>query len=513
MGVQVVWFKKDLRLEDHAPLVEAAAAGPVLPLFVVEPAFWRRPEHEASHWVFVREGLVDLDAALRARGSRLVLRVGRVRDVLEALHADVGVDGLWSHEETGLGWTYGRDRAVAAWCAARGIPWTERAQWGVFRRQETRDGWSRRWEARMEGPPREAPDGLPRPVGLDRLAGDASWPTAEDLGLGPSRKRPGVRGGWRPARETLDAFLETRGRDYRWALSSPITAWDGCSRLAPHLTWGHVSLRTVWHATRRVHRTAAARAARGDTDAARWAQSLEAFQSRLRWRDHFVQKLEDEPAIEFRNAHRGYDGLRREDPARWTDEDHRRLAAWTHGRTGWPMVDASMRCVRATGWLNFRMRALLASVASYPLWLHWRAPSVALAPHFLDFEPGIHFAQFQMQAGTFGINTHRIYDPAKQQRDHDPDGVFVRRWVPELARLPTAHLAAPHAAPPRVQRAAGCVVGEDYPAPLVDLRAAVRLAKRRLAEVRAQPETRRRAAAVQARHGSRRGRWRPGRGR
>jgi deoxyribodipyrimidine photo-lyase len=179
------------------------------------------------------------------------------------------------------------------------------------------------------------------------------------------------------------------------------------------------------------------------------------------------------------------------------------FVAWARGETGYPMVDACMRALLATGWVNFRMRAMLVSFAAYDLWLHWRRPGLHLARHFLDYEPGIHWSQMQMQSGTTGINTLRMYSPTKQLLDHDPEGVFVRRWVPELARLPREHLAEPWKTPPLLQRAAGCVIGSDYPAPIVDHARAIAEARVRLARARRTTEARAEAAGIVAKHGSR----------
>jgi deoxyribodipyrimidine photo-lyase len=211
-----------------------------------------------------------------------------------------------------------------------------------------------------------------------------------------------------------------------------------------------------------------------------------------------MQKLEDEPRLEFENLQRACDGLRESE----FREDL--FHAWCEGQTGFPMVDACMRCVRATGWLNFRMRAMLASFSAYHLWLHWRRPAIFLARQFLDFEPGIHYSQFQMQSGTTGMNTLRIYSPAKQAVDQDPEGVFIRRWVPELLQVPTEYIAEPHRMPLMLQRMSGCEVGRDYPAPVVDPRAPVEEAKRRLYALRRREDARREAREIQTKHGSRR---------
>jgi deoxyribodipyrimidine photo-lyase len=233
----------------------------------------------------------------------------------------------------------------------------------------------------------------------------------------------------------------------------------------------------------------------------RWIASLRSFSSRLRWHCHFMQKLEDEPRIEFENMSRACDGLREDFTE--TPEALRRLEAWKNGLTGYPMVDACMRCVKATGWLNFRMRAMLMSFASHHLWLHWRPTGVFLARHFLDFEPGIHFSQVQMQSATTGINTVRIYSPAKQALDQDPNGHFIKMWVPELDAVPVSWLAEPHRMPLTQQVSSDCRIGIDYPSPIVDHATAYREARLKISMARREPAAREEARRVFLRHGSR----------
>lgn len=473
-GLHVVWFKRDLRTADHAPLLEAARHGPVLPLYVAEPQLWAQPDASARQWDFIAESLRDLRESLIALGQPLLVRVGEMPALLERLRRRVAIAGLWSHEETGNGWTYQRDLAVGAWCRQHGIAWQELPQNGVVRRLSNRDGWARRWEERMGAEP------LPTPERLMALPGrwnPGELPSATDLGLAPDPCPGRQRGGRRAGLELLDSFLQERGRGYARGLSSPLTAASACSRLSPHLAFGTLSLREVVHTSR---------ARRGPR----------AFEERLHWHCHFIQKLESEPQLEFRDAHPAYAGLRTTDPVR--------LAAWSEGRTGWPFVDACMRALITEGWINFRMRAMLMAVASQHLWIDWRDSGRVLARLFVDYEPGIHWNQCQMQAGTTGINIVRLYNPIKQGLDHDPEGVFIRRWLPELAQVPAVHLHTPWTMSEAEQRAAGCVLGVDYPLPLLDHKQAAREARDKVWAVRQGEAFRHTADAIQQRHGSRR---------
>ncbi len=493
MPIQVVWFKRDLRVRDHYPLARASRRGPCVGLYVYEPEVFRAEDFDPAHLLFINQSLDELDRSLGALGGRLTTRVGRMPDVLDGLDREFGVAGLWSHQETGGAVTFARDRRVGRWARARGIPWHEFGQDGVTRRLPTRDAWAGLWSAAMARPEAPRPARLLSPPGIDH--GSILGPDA--LGLPPSSRPEAQRGGESAAHSILGSFLTRRGVDYPRTVSSPTTARRGCSRLSPHLAWGCVSTAQVDRAIRRREADLRDALDAGEAVDARWWRALRSFRDRLRWRGHFMQKLEDEPAIEHRNFNRAYDGLRE------GDFDRSRFDAWCSGRTGFPMIDASMRALHLGGWINFRMRAMLMSFASYHLWLHWRPTSVYLARQFLDYEPGIHYPQAQMQSGTTGINTLRIYSPAKQALDHDAGGQFIRRYVPELDPVPDEYLAAPHRMPPLLARMIGFEVGRDYPEPIVDHAAAYRLARARMDAVVDRPGARAEAARVLLRHGGR----------
>ncbi len=485
---QIVWFKRDLRVGDHAPLSQAAEAGPVLPLYIVEPELWRQPEHSARQWAFIAESLEELRNDLARLGQSLVVRVGDAVEILKDFAAQ-GACALWSHEETGQMWTFERDKAVARFARETGLPWHEIPQHGIVRPLKTRNGWAGKWDRRMARPVSPIPALSP----LEAFD-PGRIPSAQDLSLNPDPCPERQPGGREAGLDCLYTFLHERGRDYRKAMSSPNTGFTACSRLSPHFAWGTVSIREAYQAAKArqddLH-------AQTSPDTLPWRQSIDSFIGRLHWHCHFMQKLEDQTDIEFHNLHRGYDGLRED------DFDAARFEAWCTGRTGIPFLDACMRAVDQTGYLNFRMRAMVMSCASYHLWLHWRETSLHLARKFTDFEPGIHYPQSQMQSGTTGINTVRIYNPVKQGKDHDPEGTFVRRYVPELDQVPDKYIHEPWKMPAEDLRAAGIRLGTDYPEPIVDPVVAAREAKEKIYAARRRPAFRAEADAIQNKHGSR----------
>lgn len=490
--LQVVWFKRDLRVHDHRPLVEAARRGPVLPLYIVEPAVIEAPDFSGAHWTFVRACLTELRDRLAERGQPLVVRRGEAVEVFQRLYrANDGPFVLWAHQETGTRLTFDRDRAVRAWAGERNVAVHEPRQNGVVRGPHDRDRWREQWEAFMAPSPLDPPEAL-RPVPVR----PGPLPTRADLDLSLDGVETLQPGGEAAAHRTLRSFLRRRGRHYPSEMSSPQTAFRSCSRLSPHLAWGTLSLRTVYH---RIQERRDAVRALPPGPARDWHKSLSSLESRLHWHDHFTQKLEDAPRIEHESFIPAFDALRED------EHSDAREDAWAAGRTGYPLVDACMRALRATGYLNFRMRALLVSFAAYDLWLDWRQFHDVLARRWIDYVPGIHFSQLQMQSGTTGINAVRVYNPTKQAREQDPEGAFIRRWLPVLGDVPTPYLHEPWLMPRNVQRESGCTIGTDYPAPIVHHEAAATRAKDRIFALRKDPTVQAQADQVLHTHGSRRG--------
>ena len=473
--VQIVWFKRDFRLADHAPLTAGARKGPVLPLFVYEPELWARPERSGRQDHFMRGALGSLQTDISRRGGSLFVRVGDVLSVLRELKAKHGSVALHAHEETGDLWTFSRDKSVRAWCRTTGVAFHEYRQFGIERGSDTkRDGWARRWDAMMEEPL------LPEPPAIDWVRGNSD----ELPAVHPDPSLQWLQLAGRPAaQETLRSFLYDRGEFYQKDMSTPVAGATGCSRVSPHLVWGSMSMREMYQAT--LERRNELRKGPAE-DRGFWLKSLNSFVGRLHWHCHFSQKLEDQPDLERRSMIPAYDALR--------ESDAERLQRYAEGRTGFPFVDACMRYLAANGWINFRMRAMLVSFASYDLWLPWRESGQVLARLFTDYDAQIHWPQVQMQSGVTGINTVRVYSPLKQGLDQDPTGDFTRRWVPELAHIPGPAVHSP-------TRLEALTAG--YPEPIVDHNAATSMAKAQIFALRRDPALRAEADRVMDRHGSR----------
>jgi deoxyribodipyrimidine photo-lyase len=470
--VQLVWFKRDLRTADHRPLTEAAASGPVIPLYIAEPDYWAQPDTSRRQYLAMRGALAELSERLALLGAPLIVRTGSIIDYLDRIHRTVGLTRILAHQETGNAWTFARDRAVRRFCRQKGIAFVEYPQFGVVRGLRDRDEWGKRSAAILRAPILPEP---PRLIPATRVP-QGEIPAPEHLGLGPDgcdRPQSGTR---ESALALLDSFFAGRGAQYRRAMSSPLAGADACSRLSVPLSTGAISIREA---------LARCYAARTEPVAIPLT-AIDSLIARLHWHCHFIQKLESEPEMEHRSIHPAHERARLA-----TADDDPMLLAWATGRTGYPFADACMRSLIATGWLNFRMRAMVTSFAVHHLGLDWRAAGLHLARLFTDYEPGIHWPQVQMQGGQTGINTPRIYNPVKQGLDQDPTGTFTRRWVPELADIPLALLQTPWLA------------GTGQPAPLIDPDQGIRNARARLSQVRAETGYRTASEAVFRKHGSR----------
>ena len=427
--MNIAWFKRDLRVWDNEAFTNACKGNLVMPLYIIEPELWEQDDVSYRQYIFLKDCLQDLDKDLKKIGQKLIIKTGDALEIFNDINNQYGIKEIWSHQETWNFWTYKRDQRLRSWFKSNNIKWNEPKQNGVIRGLKNRDGWSREWQKRMNILPYEPPKKIKGHKFISETI-----PSTEQLCL----KNDGIeviqKGGRNEGLKVLKSFLSKRGKNYSKEMSSPLTANNSSSRLSTHIAFGTLSIREIIQKTN-IRKKEIQKLSKDEKK--NWPRSINTFSSRLRWHCHFIQKLEDEPEIEFKNMHSSYNKLRNE------TDNNLFFERWKKGSTGYPMVDACMRSLIKTGWLNFRMRAMLMSFASYHLWLPWQITSKYLATLFTDYEPGIHYSQSQMQSGTTGINAIRIYNPIKQGVDHDPDGIFIKKWVPELKNVPKKYIHMP----------------------------------------------------------------------
>lgn len=477
--IQVVWLKRDLRLRDHAPLEQALACagefGPVALLYVQEPSLQSRPDFAMQHAGFIQETLSELSEEVAMLGGHLLQQRGEVVDVLESLWNQSPFTRLWAHQETTTMADFARDRAVASWCRTRGVLLTELPQNGVRRGKDYRAAgfsFNEHLVSACETSIWEPCAGMP----FANLLGHAWLRPMAAQGLGFDK--PGrLRGGQTAARAQMATFFDKATMlRYPGAISSPNTAVQGCSRLSPYLAFGVLSDREI---IQYLSRTAGELQEHlSEPEFKELYDASRFYLERLYWRSAYLQNTELRPDGELTNDLKQFDGIReaeRHEP--W-------LAAWQSGQTGFPFVDAVMRMLAHTGWVNMRARGMVTSFAVNDLWLPWQEVGMHLAREFLDYEPAIHWNQLRIHSGTSRMSGPLTYNVVKQAQDHDPKGIFVRKWVPELSRVPLESLFEPWKMSPRAQSEAGCFIGQDYPAPLVPYLAANEAARERVSALR-----------------------------
>ena len=478
---KIVWFRYDLRLEDNQAFIEATKNGNVLPIFIFDKNYYKLDTSSSFHLKFCEDSLKDLNQSLKnLYNSKINIYYGDTTEILKNISKKFNISEIYSHHVFKNNYLSKIDGKTSKFFKECNIQWYLFNQFGIQLGKRDRYRWSYNWNKFINQPV------LEKRVNCNFIK-DPDHNKNCAISTNFIDDKLIQEGGRKNAVKLLNSFLDNRSDNYQKEMSSPITGEKSCSRLSPYITYGNISLREIYRATKQKLNE--------DISIVK-KKSLIAFKSRLAWHCHYIQKLYDEPEIEFKNLNSAFDGLREDDFNLYYYD------AWKNGNTGYPFIDACMRYLKVNGWINFRMRAMLVSFASYQLWLDWKKTSKHMAKLFTDYEPGIHYSQFQMQSGTTGINSIRIYNPIKQSIDQDPDGNFIRKWVPELKNVQGKLIHEPWKMTYIDQKSISIELGKNYPLPIIENNKATKTAKDKIWKVKKSKEAKLLSSQILIKHAS-----------
>ena len=420
-NLNIVWLKRDLRTIDHLPLFKAEELKQdYIIIYLFEPDQMNHPDFSLRHQQFIYHSIIAMNKTLKTYNREVHVFYENAKNVFKYLTSKYSVKNVFSYQESGTNNSWLRDKKVNKFLAEKNIKWTEFENQAVIRGSKNRLGWDKNWFSHATSLIIQNIYSFNN-FQLQKSPFDFSIDTFPKLKEYPREFQPA---GEKFALKYLISFLEDRGKNYNRHISQPEKSRYSCGRISTYLAWGNITVKQVYQ---RVKKSPYYKINK---------RAFDAFLSRIKWRSHFIQKFEVECSYENICINKGYEQMK-------YANNNILLEKWKKGQTGFPMVDASMRCLIKNGWLNFRMRAMLVSFLCHYLEQDWRRGVYHLAKLFLDYEPGIHFTQFQMQAGVTGINSIRVYNPIKQSIEKDPDAVFLKKWIPELACIDNAFIHQP----------------------------------------------------------------------
>ena len=412
-NLNIVWLKRDLRTFDHNPLHEAEQFGKhYIIVYLFEPNQMNHLDYSTRHQQFIYHSIQAINKTLKIYNRKVHVFHTNADNFFDYFTSNYNINNVLSYQESGTNNSWDRDKKVRKILKNKKINWIEFENQAVIRGSKNRKGWNKNWFTYATLPIIKNIYSLNNFLlpnsPFDFRINDFSFLKKYPENFQPAGEQFAIR--------YLNSFIKKRAKNYNRNISQPEKSRYSCGRLSTYLAWGNISVRHVYQTVKR------------SSDYKKNKRSFDSFLSRIKWRSHFIQKFEVECSYEHTCINKGYEQMQ-------YPNNNIFLQKWFKGQTGFPMVDASMRCLINNGWLNFRMRAMLVSFLCHHLEQDWKRGVYHLAKLFLDYEPGIHFTQFQMQAGVTGINSIRVYNPVKQSIEKDPDAIFLRKWLPELSSI------------------------------------------------------------------------------
>lgn len=430
--INIIWCKKNLRITDNEILSQIDENIPTLWVFFFEPEIMNLPDYSDFHLKFTLESLFDLQVSFYKLGIPLLLLPYNTIEGFKAIQKEFNILSIFSHEETWNWETFQRDKSVIKYCKKNNISFTEYSTNGVVRRLKSRNNWSNIWWKRMWANIFQAKSihsKIELPEELQKLSKKTKQKYLEQV-----KDITSLQKWWETIwKKILSDFLQWPSKEYMYKISKPLESESGCSRLSPYISYWCLSLKYIVHEScKKLEELTEI----WTPQAKNHKKSINAFLTRIHWQSHFIQKLEDEPEMEFRNLNRDFDTIRQ-------TADNELIDKVFNSQSWIPYIDATMKQLHTLGRTNFRSRAIIVSFLCNTCMQPWQAIWSRLAQLFTDYEPGIHYPQLQMQAWTTWINTIRIYNPIYNWEQKDPLGKFIFQYLPELKTVPAKYIHSP----------------------------------------------------------------------